>query len=112
MDPKSNIATLASDSLTHFRILLNTDCKVLLQTWKKVSLSCPDQVLLLFKKLIIFRTLFFYVSVWDLHIIRFNLDVLDVCIHITILVSDIGPLGLLFSYNLTFLKTSLPLFLG
>jgi len=46
-DPKSNMATLASDCLTHFRLLLKNNCRDLLQTCLKCSLWVPDQVLIL-----------------------------------------------------------------
>jgi len=45
------MATLASDWLTHFELLLKNDWKDLLQYCHKCSLWGPDQVLLLFKSI-------------------------------------------------------------
>jgi len=45
------MATLPSDWLTHFQILLKNSCrsKDLPKTWHRCSLWCSDQVLLLYK---------------------------------------------------------------
>jgi len=51
VDPKSNMAALASDWLTCFELLLKNDWRDLLQTCHKCSLWGPDQVLLLFKRI-------------------------------------------------------------
>jgi len=45
VDPKSNMAAVASDWLTHFRLLLKNGCRNLLQTWQKYSLWGSNQLL-------------------------------------------------------------------
>jgi len=49
VDPKSNMAALASDWLIHYQLLLKNDWRDLLQTCNKCSLWGPNQVWLLFK---------------------------------------------------------------
>jgi len=51
VDPKSNMAALASDWLTHFGLLLKKGWRDLLQTCHTCSLWGPDQVLLIFKSI-------------------------------------------------------------
>jgi len=43
VDVKSKMATLASDWLTHFELLLKNCCRDLLQIWHKCSRWDPDQ---------------------------------------------------------------------
>jgi len=51
VDPKSDMAALASDWPTHFELLLKNCWRDLLQTCYKCSLWGPDQVLLLLKSI-------------------------------------------------------------